>query len=187
VEWKLTDLYDDVHVREHEDRWLLTYNVPSELEHDGVYSVSMPKNMINDFASTYGYDLDDEQDVKDMFEHLFNLPFVREIARREGRNAEASANPYEMPVETAKRLAKTQVQEFKQNGHRLVAVAEKVAKRGAGGLVTDGDILGFLRRDMLSRASKNAVNELIARKAKIRNETQSAMRDMALRMNASRP
>lgn len=186
MEYELVDLHDDVHVNEHEDRWLLTYNVPSELVEQGVYSVSMPKNMINDFASTYGYDLDDEQDVGDMFEHLFNLPFVREIARREGRNAEAAAAPYEMPVETAKRLAKAQVQEFKQNGHRLATFSGTVAKRGAGGLVADGDILGFLRSDMLSRASKNAVDELIVRKAEIRNETQSAMHAMALRMNASR-
>lgn len=182
---ELVDLHEDMHRDERDDRWLLVYNVPPELAHDGTYSVSMPKGMINDFASTYGYDLDDEADVDDMFDHLFSLPFVAEVARREGRNAEAGANPYEMPIETAKRFARTQVQEFKQS-HSLKQKPPSANLRAAGGLVKDGDILGHVRRDMLSRASAEVVRDAVTQKAEIRQEVQGSMLDMAMRMKASR-
>lgn len=186
MEWIITDLYNDIQIDEANDRCLLIYEVPIEHAADGIYSVSMPKNMITDFAATYGYDLDDPADVDDLWEHLIHLPYMMETARREGRAHEVAVNPYEMTAQAARKLAKDQVAEAKQRGRITERPTPASTATHSASAAEVSGILDIARRDMLGRADAAAARSLAAEKQRTRQQTQERMFDMALRMNASR-
>lgn len=182
----LVDAHEDVSINEADDRWLLTYQVPATYTHDGSYCVSMPKNMLTDFAATYGYDLDDPADVEEMWDHLIHLPMLRETARLDGRVHETAASPYEMSAQAARQLARDQVAGLKKawritERRNVVPAAGRLARAvGEGGSLLDG-----IKRDMLARASAAHVRDLAEAKEAARSQVQDRMIRLALRMNAS--
>ncbi|MFC7582419.1 hypothetical protein ACFQYP_00415 [Nonomuraea antimicrobica] len=177
MDWVLVEVHDDLHVEQQDDRWLLIYEVPTTVAPDGRYSVSYPKGMVNDWAATYGYDLDDPGDVDALFDHLFHLPAMREEARLADRLHEVTANPFEMAAVAARALADDQVRTFTASN---CLVEEPRAARAGDSL------LARVRADMLARASMLAVRELAGAKDASRVLAQERMVTLALRMNASR-
>jgi hypothetical protein len=184
MDWTLTDLHDDVQERESQDRWLLLYETPPELGATG-YSVSYPKSMVTGFAATYGYDLDDPADVDIMFDHLFHLPFVREVALAENRAHEVKVNPYQVSAETARAVADAQVEEFKRS-HRIVPAArQRMLGAGVAPAVAAKDLLDVVKADMLARADRRQVAEIADTLGPVRERAQADMLSQASRMNSA--
>lgn len=185
-EWTIVDLHDEIAEQPDNDRWLLIYQVPVEYAHNGTFSVSMPKNMLTDFAATYGYDLDSPADVDDMWDHLIHLPYLRESGRREGRGHETTTNPYEMSAQAARQLARDQVAELKKRRRIVETPRPALTAVHLSKAAADDGILGLVRRDMLARTHAGTARALAAEKATARVVVQERMMMLATRMNASR-
>jgi len=184
--WTLVDVHADIQLDG--DRWLLVYNVPTEYAPDGTYSVSYPADMVNHWAVTYGYDLDDPAGVDELFDHLLLAPYMAEVARREGRAYELASNPYEMAATSARELARDQVAEFKQ-AHAIESESAPAAMKASGrtdGGKTGGTLLDTVRADMLARVDRAVIDEGRALADIEREHAQERMIDMAYRMNAVR-
>jgi hypothetical protein len=184
VTWTLKGMHEDLHAEEADDRWLLTYEVPAEFAHDGTYSVSFPKDMVNHMAVTYGYDVDDPVDIEDLFDHLFHMAYMTEVARREGRVHEATWNPYELKPESARQVIKDQVTELKRTRPiRHGGKADLTNPLTAKVTVVD-DPIDIVKRDMLSRVDRKVIADRTEAVAQIRVAAQDRMISHALRINA---
>lgn len=178
TEWTLVDVVDDPADDPAEDRWLLVYQVPSEYAPDGIYSVSVPKELLGGFAAAYGFDPVAEAEAA--FDYLVHLPFMQEVARRQaepftekGAAAQVSFNPYEMPASASRLRAAEHLDAFKKT-HRIVANAPASQ---ASGLVASGTarvaakaqmtMLEAVRADMIDRVDP-------ARAAEARQHAEAA-------------
>src|ERR1043166_5420322 len=103
--------------------------------------------MVAGFAATYGYDVDDPADVDALFDHLFHLPFMREMAHAEGRAREVTVSPYEMSIRTARDLADAGVAEFKKV-HGIAEPAQQRLHTTAAAPVQASGLLDKVKADM---------------------------------------
>lgn len=55
------------------DRWLVLFSVPKDISADGTFSFSLPKDTFNFKAAELGVDVDDEEDVDLLFDHVMQL------------------------------------------------------------------------------------------------------------------
>ncbi|GAA3027185.1 hypothetical protein [Streptosporangium longisporum] len=179
--WALVDVHADV--QPDGDRWLLIYNVPAAYASDGTYSVSYPAGMINDWAATYGYDLDDPAEVDALWDHLIYAPYIAEVARLEGRAHEAARNPFEMTADAAREMARDQLRQFKKTRTITTASALAVAGRAAR---ASGTLLDRIRADMVGRVDSAAVRAADEHATWARTVAQERMVTLAYRMNEAR-
>ena len=75
TDWEIIRIKDDPVARDVE-RWSIVYSVPAEYSLDGGFTHSLPKNLLNTYAAAYEYDVDDEQQVSDMFDHVLTMPML---------------------------------------------------------------------------------------------------------------
>lgn len=163
--WEVVDL------REDGDRWLVIYNVPAEYAPDGTYSVSFPKSMYNQYAAIFEYDLDSQQDVDDLFDHVTYIAYVNAVLHKEGRGHEVVASPYDVDPAEAKATIKAQVAEFKKN--RPIMQGRQVRESMAA---PSNDIHGALRNDMIQRLDKTNVGGLAETVAQTRRSAKELRR-----------
>lgn len=73
ADWDIIRIKDDSPAPTSE-RWTIVYSVPTHYSPDGVFSLSMPKNVLNSVAVAFEYDFENDDDVNDMFDHLITRP-----------------------------------------------------------------------------------------------------------------
>lgn len=192
MDWVLTDVADD----SQDDRWLLVYQVPSEYAPDGTYSVSMPKDMLTDFAAAYGFDPADPDDAEAAFEYLIHLPAMQEVARRaadpfaaQGMERQVAMNPYEMSSEVARRLCEAHLAAFKRV-HRIVSDAPAARASGirpgttvaARALAAPASVsmLDAVKADMIARVDSRRARQAAQLAEIARMQVQEQMQARAL-------
>lgn len=156
--WEVVSVLEDLD-SEDGHRWLIVYRVPVEYAPDGVYSVSLPKDIFNGWAAIYGYDVDDPQDVEALFDHVTYQAYINEVLRREGRADEIIDNPFHLGADEARARVQAHVAEFKQS--RPITQSQMV-KVAAGDLVAGArnvDVHDVIRADMHARLDKAVVAE----------------------------
>ncbi|MEU9888019.1 hypothetical protein [Sphaerisporangium sp. NPDC051011] len=187
--WTLIDLYDDVHEAEEDDRWLLTYQVPVEVTHSGIFSYSYPKNMAINYAAVYGYDISDPADVDELFDHVSYQGYMWETLRQDGRLLELQHNPFEMETSVARSLVRGVVSELKASRPiRHAARPQLKSLKGTSALLRSGDqtLHDVLKRDLVARLDPEAVATHRELAAQSRVVVQDRMWSMALRIHRTR-
>jgi hypothetical protein len=82
-DWKLVEIFDDVGGGE--ERWLLVFEVPTEFAPDGRWCSSFPKTIVNDVAGVYHMDIDSDEHLEEMIDHVLFHPCVDVIERVRNR------------------------------------------------------------------------------------------------------
>lgn len=75
ADWEIIRIKDDPAATD-VPRWTIVYRVPLEYAPDGVLSHSTPKARLNTFAVAYEYDIEDSEQVSDMFDHMLTVPML---------------------------------------------------------------------------------------------------------------
>ncbi len=181
VNWELTGLADDDEAHDGE-RWVIEYQVPSDVAPDGVYSVSMPKDYVNDVAAVYGYDVDDPGHREDLMRHVTYLAYARETLRREGRLDDVQFDPFTLPAAEARERVQAALKELEAERPIGQAAEPQVTTRAAPrmlaarGKAAVPDIHAILRADMEQRLDRDAVTERAQRAEQVRMEKMGRQR-----------
>lgn len=77
TEWEIIRIDEDLGGMPGHDRWLITYRVPADYSPDGTFSYSFPKDSMNKFAALYEYDVDDPDQVDDLFDMIMSRPMLK--------------------------------------------------------------------------------------------------------------
>lgn len=101
----------------------MVFEVPQEYAPDGIYSVSIPKGLINDWAAVFEYDMARQDHVDDLLDYLTYFAYINECLRREGRTEEVISDPIGLDPGHARSVIKGQLSEFK-NKRPIVQDAE---------------------------------------------------------------
>jgi hypothetical protein len=150
--WEVVNVHEDLDADDGH-RWLIVYSVPVEYAPDGVYSVSLPKDIFNNWAAVYGYDVDDPQDVDALFNHVTYHAYINEVLRKEGRADEIVANPFELGADEARARVQAHVAEFKAS--RPLGTASAATSPGG----RSSDPHDVIRADMATRLDRAAVDK----------------------------
>ncbi|GIH26079.1 hypothetical protein Aph01nite_43890 [Acrocarpospora phusangensis] len=110
--WKMLRVDEDLE-SEKTPRWLMVFEVPQEYAPDGVYSVSIPKGLVNDWAAVFEYDMARQDHVDDLLDYLVYFAYINEALRREGRADEVLSDPLALDPGQARSMIKGQLSEFK--------------------------------------------------------------------------
>lgn len=183
MEWNLIDLHNDVYDNLEDDRWLLIYKVPEEIIAGGDYSVSYPKNMANSFAATYEYDVDNQDDIDEMFEHLMYRPMMIEVGKLEKTSVQIAANPLEMRASSARSLARGFIDELKNRDYKIVeSPIRNISSISAS--ITIQSIWDLVKSDMSMRIDRGKINSIKQRSREMRDLTMAKKMDVAFRINS---
>lgn len=74
-DWKILEVREDVQSDDGE-RWLVIFQVPLEYSSDGIFSYSFLKSTFNFRAAEFDYDIDDEDELDELFEHVMYEAFT---------------------------------------------------------------------------------------------------------------
>lgn len=110
-EWVIRSVVEDADGTE--PRWLVLFDVPTEYAPDGVYSVSMPKDIVQNYAALYGYDVDDPADMDELHDYILHTAYMGEVDRRKGESAE-KFHPYKNRMEDARAAVSVSLAAFKE-------------------------------------------------------------------------
>lgn len=157
-DWEVVSVREDLDSPDGH-RWLITYRVPVEYAPDGEYSYSFPKNIANNYAAVFGFDVDDEADREQLFDYVVYMAYINAVLFREGRGDEVIANPFEMPQGMAKAAILRQVEEFKRD--RPLREAQSSAARGLAADAPPG-VHDTVRADMAARLNRTQISEMAA-------------------------
>lgn len=164
-DWKIIRIVEDVQARD-ADRWLIVYAVAPEYAPDGVFSFSVPKGILNTCAAVYEYDLDNPDEVDDLFDHVMSTPMLSLVPTASGpprrsvapggadRHGAFGGHPGDLRA-----AIKARVADFKAGAGRLTAA--EVVELDIPGMPSAADPgenpKYILKRDMLSRLDKDRV------------------------------
>jgi hypothetical protein len=81
-DWEIIRIKDDP-ASQGNERWTIVYSVPVEYAPDGVFSFSIPKNILNSIAAAFEYDIADADDLDAAFDHLMTYPMLTAPLLRE--------------------------------------------------------------------------------------------------------
>lgn len=160
-DWKILDVVEDLGAGDG-PRLLITYSVPTKHAPDGVYSYSFPKDSFNVYAAVYGYDVNDEQDRQDLFDHVIHQAYLNTVLAEQDADDEFLKHPRKVGRARAKQVAKDRLTE-----HRAVLpVAAPADEAGAGsarlGLKANlsTDVMQHLRSHMDAALSTSRIRDV---------------------------
>jgi hypothetical protein len=75
ADWDIIRIKDDPAAID-TPRWTIVYRVPVEYSPDGIFSHSTPKTVLNTYAAAYEYDVEDEEQLGLLFDHVLTRPML---------------------------------------------------------------------------------------------------------------
>lgn len=161
-DWEIVRIVEDVHASD-SPRWLVVYRVPTTVSPDGIYSVSMPKGLLNSFAAAYEYDIDNPREVDDLFDHVMSAPMFKLLPA--SLTTEADLTPLTDSAFThdpldVKRAVKARIIELKAGAGRLKP-ADRVELDIAGmpSAVNGSENPKYIiKRDMVAQLDKERID-----------------------------
>lgn len=172
-DWEIARIVEDLGSPD-ADRWLIVYNVSTDIAPDGVFSMSVPKAVLNTYAALFEYDVTDPEQVDDLFDHVMSVPMMQDVLHREGRLAE-KVNPFKVAPHAGKASVKGLVSELKAGKAQLKAGVS--VRLEISGMPEDADPSEnpkyMLKRDMVGRLDLAGIEKL---RQACRDERQNQMR-----------
>ena len=87
MDWDIIRIVEDLGSPDAE-RWMIVYQVPTDISDDGILSVSIPKTLFNSYAAAYEYDIDDPAQLDELFDLVMTTPMLSHVkAADAGRSA----------------------------------------------------------------------------------------------------
>lgn len=145
-DWKIIDVIDDLESGDGA-RMLIVYSVSTKYAHDGVYSASIPKDHFNMIAAAFGYDIDDEEDRQDLFDHVVHQGFMHAVKSKRGDSPALSEHPKRVGKRQAKQAVRTHLEEFRKTGFPVEADTGEIAAKGFKA-ARAGSLMGKLKAEM---------------------------------------
>jgi hypothetical protein len=148
------------------NRWLVTFNVPAEFAGGGgIYSMSIPRDLMNHWAPAYGYNISNPDDIDELFEHIIYYLYLMEIDNRE-KNASGGAAPLAVTMSvprSVREITRERIAALKEVAP-IVQNPPPPAPEGASlrSASVSTNVLGDLKADMISRIDPEQV-ALVAR------------------------
>ena len=170
------------HVVDTGDRMLLVYEIPpGPLTANGVYGVAMPKDMANDWAAVYGYDLDTDEGVEQAVDHMLYFGYLETVLTLTGENPAVSPLAYSQAA--AKGRVQDKIAELKQKWEikekRPDAEVRSVRAEVSPKVLQGASIRDVLREQIKARVDKQKIAERRSYAATQRQSIQR--RGMAMR------
>lgn len=96
------------------DFWNLTYEVPERYSNNGMYCVSIPKILIENYAIEFGYDIENPDEVDALFKHISYLGPMIEKDKENGVDP-STRIPRLLGAKNARASVHEQIAEIEQN------------------------------------------------------------------------
>ena len=159
-DWKITRIVEDLGSPD-ADRWLVVYQVSTDVAPDGVFSMSLPKAVLNTYAALFEYDVTDPEQLDDLFDHVMSIPMMQDTLWREGRMAE-QVKPFDVAPHAGRARLKGLIGELKAGKAQLKAApAVALEIRGMPDEADPAENPKYiLKRDMLARIEPDAVAKM---------------------------
>lgn len=142
-EWSIQEIREDLSTPG-EERWLLIYNAPPEFAPDGVFSYSFPKMSFTARAAEFGYNVDDPDEIEDLFQHVIHEGYLMAAGDRH----DGMVNPYVEAADSAKKRVKDQLASVRKTVRLSQAARPLIAVNGRQTADTSGDVLDVIRNNM---------------------------------------
>lgn len=159
-DWEITRIVEDLGSPDG-DRWLVVYQVSTDVAPDGVFSMSMPKAVLNTYAALFEYDVTDPEHLDDLFDHVMSIPMMQDTLHQEGRMAE-HVKPFDVAPHAGRARLKGLIGELKAGKAQLKAAPGVALEiRGMPNQADPSENPKYiLKRDMLARIDAGGVAKL---------------------------
>ena len=175
-DWEITGIVEDLESPDGE-RWLIVYRVSTDIAPNGVFSSSIPKSLLNTYAALYEYDIDDPEQVDDLFDHVMSLSMMKTVLHQEGRIAE-QVNPMAVKPSEGRAKVKRLVGELKAGKAQLKAAPAVALKiQGMPAVADPSENPKYIvKRDMVARLNADAIAPL---RQAYRTHRQAKLQEMS--------
>ncbi|GAA4560489.1 hypothetical protein GCM10023193_20670 [Planotetraspora kaengkrachanensis] len=187
VPWVLSHLVDDVTTAE--ERWTLAFEVPQGGPlgaGGGLHGVSLPKAIVNDWAAVYGYDLDTDEGLEQVVDHMLYFGYLETVLPEIGEHPTDNLSPMAFSQEAAKGRVQDKIADFKKKWE-IKQKHQDVEIRTAGGPARSPDrvmkgasIWEVLKQETRQRVDKEKIADrghAVARSRQSLQRRGMAMKD----------
>jgi hypothetical protein len=166
VPWVLSHLVDDVTTSE--ERWTLAFEVPQGGPlgaAGGLHGVSIPKDVVNDWAAVYGYDLDTDEGLEQVVDHMLYFGYLETVLPEIGEHPTENESPLAFSQDAARGRVQAKIAELKKKWEikekrQDASIRTAGARAGSSERVMKGaSIRDVLKEETRQRVDKEKIAE----------------------------